>query len=247
MRPYGVVYLAVNLVNGKKYIGQTTLTVEERKRSHRSRSPNAHLARAFKKYGFESFVWRDICCASSQEELDGLEDLYICLFETTDRTKGYNCKRGGLGGKMSEDARRRISESKKGSVLTDAHKKKLSEARKGRWAGELNPRFNKGGEISGDRNPMYGKRHSEETRKKISEGRVGKGSQKGDSNGMYGKKPPNTSSVIVLVDGVLLGDFLSIAAAAERLDISQSYAVRLASGTRRSRDGIEIKRTSRLA
>ena len=48
----------------------------------------------------------------------------------------------------------------KGKPKTEEHKKKMSEARKGKLVGE--------------KNPMYGKHHSEETRKKLSEAKKGK-------------------------------------------------------------------------
>ena len=47
-----------------------------------------------------------------------------------------------------------------GKHLSEEHKKKLSEANKGKYAGE--------------NNPMYGKTHTEETRKKLSEALKGK-------------------------------------------------------------------------
>ena len=48
----------------------------------------------------------------------------------------------------------------KGRCLSEEHKKKLSEAKKGKYAGE--------------KNPMYGKKHSEEVRNKISRAHKGK-------------------------------------------------------------------------
>lgn len=42
-------------------------------------------------------------------------------------------------------------------------------------------------DFKGEKNPFYGKRHTEETKNQISENRKGKGSQPGESNGMYGK------------------------------------------------------------
>ena len=60
---------------------------------------------------------------------------------------------------------------------TDGHKRKISEASKGRIP------WNKGMSnlIIGNKNPMYGKKHSKETKLKMSKANSGK------NNAMYGK------------------------------------------------------------
>ena len=60
------------------------------------------------------------------------------------------------GKKLSDETRRKISESLKGCALTEEHRRNISEAQKGRSA------WNKG------------KHHTEETRRKISESLKGK-------------------------------------------------------------------------
>ena len=92
------------------------------------------------------------------------------IFLTTSEHNAFN-----KGKKMSEEARRKMSEAKKDKKLSEEHKKKLREAKKGK------PSPNKGKHFSeeykkklreakkGEKNPMYGKHHSEETKKKLSE------------------------------------------------------------------------------
>ena len=69
---------------------------------------------------------------------------------------------------MSEETRRKMSESHKGRHLSEEARKKLSEAKKGRHLSEEHRR-----KISeskkGEKNPMYGKHRSDETRRKMSE------------------------------------------------------------------------------
>ena len=60
----------------------------------------------------------------------------------------------------------------KGIMLTEETKRKISEARKGRFLGENSPMYGK--DLSGDKNPMYGKKHSIETKRKMSEAKKGK-------------------------------------------------------------------------
>ena len=52
---------------------------------------------------------------------------------------------------MSEETRRKMSEAKKGHTFSEEHRRKISEANKG------------------EKNPMYGKHHTDDTRKKMSE------------------------------------------------------------------------------
>ena len=113
---YGEIYKIENLVNGKVYIGQTTIgfnkrygTTENNKKDpiqivynyHKNKIEygcNIHLLRSIEKYGFESFrVNKIIDVAFSQEELDIKECMYIKLYNSINN--GYNHKEGGIDGK----------------------------------------------------------------------------------------------------------------------------------------------------
>jgi len=65
---------------------------------------------------------------------------------------------------------------KKGYKQTEEHRKKLSESKKGKprldMVGENNPNYGKG--LFGEDNGMFGKTHTEETRKKLSEINIGR-------------------------------------------------------------------------
>ena len=58
------------------------------------------------------------------------------------------------GKKLSAEVRRKIAEAHKGKLHTEETKNKIRAKKKGKYVGE--------------NNPMYGKHHSEETRKKLS-------------------------------------------------------------------------------
>lgn len=115
-----IIYCVTNEINGKKYIGQTIHSLNYRKKQHLNSAKNYRdncrlLNRAIRKYGEESFRWEVIDTATSQNELNNLESYYIELFNTTDVSKGYNLKGGGIKPYLSDETKRKISEAQIGS------------------------------------------------------------------------------------------------------------------------------------
>jgi len=93
----GHIYTITNIINGKIYVGQTTMPVHARWNKHisRSRQPNpTGIAGAIKKYGVENFIFEAICSAPV-EELNDLEKYYIIKYDSFN--SGYNLTWGGEG------------------------------------------------------------------------------------------------------------------------------------------------------
>ena len=176
MKIYGIIYLIINKVNNKCYVGQTTnekgfngrynrggVGIEKvynfhKTNKNRNKSFNLHLLSAIEKYGFEAFEVKEcIDVAFSREELNIKEKVYIQLYNSF--KNGYNNTLGGEG--------------RTGMVVSEETKRKLSIA----FSGENNPMYGMGGELS----PCWGRHLSEETKQKISE------AIKGENNPMYGK------------------------------------------------------------
>lgn len=113
----GFIYLRTNTVNGKKYVGQT-LDIKTRQRKWKSLTkPYAGTAinNARKKYGVDTFVF-EILKECKDEELNKWEMYYIEKLDTK-IPKGYNMTDGGDGKSgcyVSEETRKKMSESKKG-------------------------------------------------------------------------------------------------------------------------------------
>ena len=90
-----------------------------------------------------------------------------------------NLRKSLTGRKRSEETRQRIREAAKNrKPISDEVRKKMSETRKGKGTGANNPMYGRTGEQHpnygkagnvGDKNGMFGRNHSEETKKKISE------------------------------------------------------------------------------
>lgn len=163
----GTIYKLTSPSN-KCYIGQTINLVERKRTLY---NPNKYysghrLDNAIKKYGIENFQYEIIIqiVESSKEKLreklDELEKFYIEKYDSYNN--GYNMTLGGSGSNgcfQTEESKRRISEKakgRKGSMLgrhlTEEQKNKISNFAKTR---------------TGEKNPFYGKTHSEETKLKI--------------------------------------------------------------------------------
>ena len=172
--------------SGKRYVGQTKMKPERRWNNgngYLTQKNGNYLqpafARAILKYGWDSFEHQIIANNLTKEEADNFEKLLINKLNTMDAKYGYNLRAGGSNGDLSEETRRRISESTKGEKshmygkhLNESTKKKISDYRKGRLASEETKR-KMSESRKGKNNYFYGKHHTEESRKKISENQKG--------------------------------------------------------------------------
>lgn len=99
-----LVYCITNIVNGKKYIGMTGRSLDERWDSHCSSARNGSPFRfhsAIRKYGESSFVREILFNDLSIEESRTIEEQTIEEFNTM--VYGYNSKPGGCGGWIVPD------------------------------------------------------------------------------------------------------------------------------------------------
>lgn len=135
---YGYIYLVKNNINNKLYFGQTIRKFDERYRGGNigKYTHNEHLKNAIAKYGIENFTLvKEFDHASSQEELDKLEDMYIKLYNTSQSRFGYNKRMGGANGSLSKETRNKLSVSHIGKhigVKNSMYGKKHTEETKAR-------------------------------------------------------------------------------------------------------------------
>lgn len=147
------VYLTTNLINNKKYIGQ-----------HFGELDDAYLGsgnifkKALSKYGRKNFKKEILEICDSYESVNFAEQKWIKKFNAVENQDFYNIATGGLNSNplagMSEDA-----------LLERC--KKLSVAVKG----EKNYFYNK--HFYGESHPLYGKHHSQETKEKMRQAKLG--------------------------------------------------------------------------
>ncbi len=124
----GSVYIIRNEIDGKQYVGQTWNTLEERWKGHCDLGPKNNcrkLKNAIKKYRFESFRTMLLCECSSQKELNDWEDFFILFFDTLG-SNGYNLRRGGSHGRLSDESKMKMSEAHRGRPLFEEHRKAIA-------------------------------------------------------------------------------------------------------------------------
>lgn len=168
------IYCIENISTNKKYIGQS-VDIHTRWCHHRSELKNHthfndYLQKSWDKYGEDDFKFYvieycDIC------ELDDKENYYIDLYNTTDRDFGYNLKTGGQdrNAVFSDELRERISEAVKQDYIDHPEKREHKrESALKYWSNQETKNKRSGKNAS-----MYGKHHTEESKRKISEARKG--------------------------------------------------------------------------
>lgn len=183
---YGFIYCTTNLINNKKYIGQHKYCGRIDKYYLGS---GVALSRAVKKYGRDNFKREIICECSTLEELNGKEIYYIKLLDAINSKDFYNI---GLGGNGSEHGNEWWLRATPEQI---AH---ANAIRSEKMSGRNNPFYGKkhsdetkkklsklASQRTGDKNPFYGKHISTEHRKKMQEAQ---GSLIGERNPFYGKK-----------------------------------------------------------
>jgi group I intron endonuclease len=180
------IYVITNMVNGKKYVGLTN-SLSKRWNKHKNANGSIPaLHSAIKKYGVENF---DFCHYADTFGSDAAKFIEINLIRDlgTLAPLGYNLTSGGEGTlNPSIELRSKLSISHKGKLQSEETKKKRSESLKkayaeGRHSGNNGKTFIHTPETRiklskskmGDKNPMFGVKHSVERKKQISENFIG--------------------------------------------------------------------------
>ena len=143
---FNCIYMYVNKVNGKRYVGKAKDFIERHKRHLKGKLLIDKKLREYGEENFEIIILEENVETDSQ--LGQLEDFYITKYDTYCKNgKGYNIAEGGHGGDtlkgMTDEQRQEI-------------KDKQSKA------------------FSGEKNPMYGKKHSKEAKVKQAKAKKGK-------------------------------------------------------------------------
>lgn len=165
-----IIYKVTNLSNGKIYIGKTIKSLECRKIEHvcssKKQTDNSVFHKAIRKYGINSFKWEIVYCCNNYLLSNLMETFKIIVNHSHINENGYNMTWGGegtYGYKFSNNQLKKLSESHIGKIQTIESKEKRSFNMKGK-----NKRF-------GNKNNRYGLYHTQETKKKMSKSHKGIG------------------------------------------------------------------------
>lgn len=250
-----IIYKTTNLINNKIYIGQD-----------KNNNPNYLgsgdlIKHSIKKYGKENFIKETLISCSDLDELNIMERHFINLFNSTDKSIGYNISVGGTNGVMlnrkhSNETKEKMRLSSIGKKKSESHCINIGLSKKGRII-SLEERKKRS-----DSNPYKGKTKgplSEETRIKISESRIGKKpsletrkkmseSHMGEKNSFYGKKHKEEylltrrKPIIQMdINGNFIKEFKSIKEAVDELKLHYSGISYVLSGKYKTCGGFKFK------
>lgn len=154
------VYKITNIKNNNMYIGKT-YNLKVRLQNHIRDSKKSNpvvLGKAILKHGFENFKIEKIEDNLDEKTAFLLEISWIQLLKITGHSL-YNMTNGGegmSGKKMSEETKKKISESNKGKIISNESKLLMSLSKQGK------------------NHHSFGKQRSEDTKRKISLSNIGK-------------------------------------------------------------------------
>lgn len=161
-------YQITNIVNGKAYIGLTTLTLAARWSRHvrlAARGVGYALHAAIRAYGVDSFLIDEVAMPLNEDpkSLAALECELISQAESL-APGGYNLTRGGDGVGGCDETARKISASLTGKKLSDAHRAALKAGAIGRKNGS--PSSETRAKISASNIGRHGIAHTPESKEK---------------------------------------------------------------------------------
>ncbi|MCK4815592.1 GIY-YIG nuclease family protein [bacterium] len=156
-----IIYKVTNIITNKVYIGQTIQKLHARRSDHIRKAikynSKIYFHNALRKYGIDNFKWEIIDISDNVEKLYNKEKYWIKYFNSTNKNIGYNMTTGGDHYVFSKEIRKKIGLAGLGRKKSQEEKELMRHR------------------MLGANNHLYGKKLSEETKKKISESRKGKG------------------------------------------------------------------------
>lgn len=179
------IYIILNLINGKFYLGSSK-NLRKRKLTHFQHLKKnvhhcIHMQRAFNKYGEKPFIFIEMIHCENYKEVEQ------SMLDKVEREHCYNVSSSASGGFLIEnhpEKERLIKEASERLKLCRPSKPRYKEENPN-WRGgktfclcgnridSVNTTCSSCRNRSGEHNPFYGKKHSEEFKKRLSEKKQG--------------------------------------------------------------------------
>ena len=102
----GIIYVHINKINGKAYVGQTTQTLSNRWGNGSLYSTCTHFYHAIQKYGWDNFEHKVLECGLDLDELNQREAYWIEYYDSIEN--GYNLRPGGDNHQLTEEHKNKI-------------------------------------------------------------------------------------------------------------------------------------------
>lgn len=153
-----IVYIHINKINNKKYVGITSQKPSYRWRKGKGYCNNKHFFNAIKKYGWDNFYHLIVKENLTKEQAKQWEIYYIGIYQSNISQFGYNLSLGG-------DLHNKILTPDERKVYQIEYRKKISEKNKNY---QKNYRRKHKEELSLKKQEYY-KKHKEEICKKARE------------------------------------------------------------------------------
>lgn len=228
----GVVYL-ISFPNGKKYVGITTTSFEERKASHISHMNTSGLAvhQALKTF-FGRETWEVIASADSWKQLVKIEIEMIDKYKSHISNNGYNLTLGGdgtVGYTHSEEQKQKNRNSRIQYFSDKKNREKQSIANK----------------IAHQKNPEQGMEHSKFQKKRFTDPTERRKVAAGVSKFLSDDENLKLHSIqrgakpfcVRKINGEFVGEWLTQHSCARELDLSVSHINSCLHGRRKSHKG----------
>jgi hypothetical protein len=177
---YHFIYKTTNLLSGRYYIGMHS--TDDLNDGYLG--SGTLLRRSINKHGKENFKIEILEFVNSREELAAREKEIVSLQEIA-KKECMNLKVGGEGGLSNEEHRKNFIEAGKKNIVnsTAIRKENIKVVRKTEWYRELMSKAQKKSYETRE-GTFKGKRHSEQTKSKMSNAKKGKGLA--EENTQYG-------------------------------------------------------------
>lgn len=167
--------------NGKVYIGITQQSAEDRWRKGKGYKGCLLFNRAIEKYGWENIQHEILFEGLTKAEAEEKEILLIAEYKSNKKKFGYNIENGGNStGKHGEETKRKIGITQKGKIVSEEARERMRKNH---------------ADVKKNKNPNYGKTMSDAQREKLRAANIGKHS--GEKNLMFGKKHSEGSKLLM--------------------------------------------------